>query len=55
MQFEATSYRTKPVFSLLNKTFYGRALGLGYTHQNMAVVSISPPFCPDINPRDDFL
>ena len=30
MRDGATSHRTKPVFSLLNKTFHERVLGLGY-------------------------
>ena len=41
MQNGATPHRTKPVFSLLNRTFHGRVPGLGY-HQSMAVVSIGP-------------
>ena len=41
--------RTKPVFSLLNKTFYGRVLGLDYSSQYSCGFDW-PPFTPDINP-----
>ena len=54
MRDGATSHRTKPVFSLLNKTFHERVLGLGYPSKYGCGFDW-PPFFPDINPCDHFL
>ena len=48
------AHRTKPVFSLLHKTFHGRVLGLGYPSKYGCDFDW-PPFSPDINPCDYFL
>ena len=48
MQDGATPHRTKPVFFLLNKTFRGRALGLGYPSKHGCGFDW-PTFSPDIN------
>ena len=54
MQDGATPHRTIPVFSLLNQTFHGRVLGLGYPSKYDCGFNW-PPFSPDINPCNYFL
>ena len=54
MQNGATPHRTKPVSSLLNRTFEGRLLGLGYLSEYGCGFNW-PPFSPDINPCNHFV
>ena len=49
MQNGATPHRTKPVSSLLNRSFGGRLLGLGYLSEYGCGFNW-PPFSLDINP-----
>ena len=54
MQNGATPHRTRPVSSLLNRTFHGRLLGLGYPSEYECGFNW-PRLSPDINACNHFV